>query len=104
MVCPSQCHDHSTSRELADGAGLFQYVMDSSGPCPHTLRLEGILTALYGDYRATLQAVLASNSSSSMRRPLKEKFCGIESIGEVDIMEQTPEALVSGWNRLFDLS
>ncbi|HMU32220.1 MAG TPA: hypothetical protein PKD43_19140, partial [Nitrospira sp.] len=41
-------------------AGLFQYVMDSSGPLPATHMLEGTLTALHGDYRATpARAVLA---------------------------------------------
>ena len=60
---------------------------------------------LYGDYRATpAKAVLAVHSSSSMRRPLKgEVLWHREYRKEVDIMEQTPEALVSGWNEALRL-
>ena len=75
------------------------------GPLPATHRLEGILTVLYGDYRANLQRLFwPSNSSSSMRRPLKgEVLWHREYRKEVDIMEQTPEALVSGWNEALRL-
>ena len=86
-------------------AGLFQYVMDSSGPLPATHRLEGILTALYGDYRATpAKAVLAVqffflHEASAQGEVLWHR----EYRKEVDIMEQKPEALVSGWNEALRL-
>lgn len=81
-------------------AGLFQYVMDSSGPLPATHMLEGTLTALYGDYRATpAKAVLAVqffllHEASSQAEVLWHQ----EYRKEVDVMDQKPEALLSGWN------
>lgn len=86
-------------------AGLFQYVMDSSGPLPATHMLEGTLTALHGDYRATpARAVLAVqflflHEASAQGEVLWHR----EYRNEVDIMEQTPEALVSGWNEALRL-
>lgn len=80
--------------------GLFQYVMDSSGPLPATHMLEGTLTALYGDYRATPgKAVLAVqffllHEASAQAEVLWHQ----EYRKEVDVMEQQPEALVKGWN------
>lgn len=86
-------------------AGLFQYVMDSSGPLPATHRLEGTLTALYGDYRATpAKAVLAVqffllHEASAQAEVLWHQ----EYWKEVNVMEQQPEALVSGWNEALRL-
>lgn len=86
-------------------AGLFQYVMDSSGPLPATHSLEGTLTALYGDYRATpAKAVLSVqffllHQASGQAEVLWHQ----EYRKEVDIIEQTPEALVSGWNEALRL-
>ena len=86
-------------------AGLFQYVMDSSGPLPATHSLEGTLTALYGDYRATpAKAVLAVqffllHEASGQAEVLWHQ----EYRKEVDVMERTPEALVSGWNEALRL-
>ncbi|MDF0668269.1 MAG: ABC-type transport auxiliary lipoprotein family protein [Nitrospira sp.] len=86
-------------------AGLFQYVMDSSGPLPATHLLEGTLTALYGDYRATpAKAVLAVqffllHEASSQAEVLWHQ----EYRKEVEVMERTPEALVSGWNEALRL-
>ncbi len=86
-------------------AGLFQYVMDSSGPLPATHLLEGTLTALYGDYRATpAKAVLAVqffllHEASSQAEVLWHQ----EYRKELEVMERTPEALVSGWNEALRL-
>ena len=80
--------------------GLFQYVMDSSGPLPATHMLDGTLTALYGDYRATpAKAVLAVqffllHEASGQAEVLWHQ----EYRKEVDVMEQKPEALVKGCN------
>lgn len=81
-------------------AGLFQYVMNSSGALLATHILEGTVTALYGDYRATpakavlgLQFFLLHEPSSHV-----EILWHQEYRKEVDVMDQTPEALVSGWN------
>ncbi|MDF0676992.1 MAG: ABC-type transport auxiliary lipoprotein family protein [Nitrospira sp.] len=86
-------------------AGLFQYVMGSSGPLPATHMLEGTLTALYGDYRATpAKAVLVVqffllHEASGQAEVLWHQ----EYRKEVNVMEQKPEALVSGWNEALRL-
>ena len=81
-------------------AGLFQFVMDSSGSLPPTHILEGTVTALYGDYRASpakavlgLQFVLVHDAAASMDMIWHNQYRK-----EVEVMERSPEALVSGWN------
>ena len=81
-------------------AGLFQYVMDSSGPLAATHILEGTVTALYGDYRAIpskavlgLQFFLIHEASSPAAIILHQEYRK-----EVELTEKSPEALVSGWN------
>jgi uncharacterized lipoprotein YmbA len=81
-------------------AGLFQYLTDSSGPLPATHILEGTVTALYGDYRATplkvvlgLQFVLMHDTAASTDMIWHDQYRK-----EVEVGEQSPEALVSGWN------
>lgn len=101
LSCPMQCLLTQQVLNWLTMAGLFQYVMDSSGPLPATHMLEGALTALYGDYRATLQRLFwlsnSSSSSSFTRRPLRQRFCGIRSIGKKwTSQNRAPEALVSG--------
>lgn len=87
-------------------AGLFQYVMDSSGPLPATYILEGTVTALYGDYRATpakavlgLQFFLLHEPSSLHAEIMWHR----EYRKEVDVTERSPEALVNGWNAALQL-
>jgi cholesterol transport system auxiliary component len=81
-------------------AGLFHYVMDSSGPLPATHILEGRVTALYGDYRATptkavlgLQFFLVLEASSHAEIMWHQQYRK-----EVEAMDPAPEALVSSWN------
>ncbi len=81
-------------------AGLFQYVLDSSGPLPATHILEGIVTALYGDHRTApikavlgLQLFLVDETANSTRIIWHNEYRK-----EVEVVGQSPEALVSGWN------
>ena len=81
-------------------AGLFHYVTDSSGPLPATYILDGMVTALYGDYRATpfkivlgLQFVLMHDVSASTDIIWHDQYRK-----EVEVREESPEALVSGGN------
>lgn len=78
FVLPNSMLTLQTLNWLA-AAGLFQYVLDSSETLPATYILQGTVTALYGDYSAT---------------PTK----AIQYRKEVEVVEQSPEALVSGWN------
>jgi cholesterol transport system auxiliary component len=82
-------------------ARLFQYVLDSSGSLSPTHILEGTVTALYGDYRANpakaimgLQFVLVHDTAGSTEIIWQNQYRK-----EVAVTEQTPEALVSGWNK-----
>jgi len=86
--------------EWLSAAGLFEYVMDSSGPLPATHTLEGRVTALYGDYRSTpakavlgLQFFLIRETSSE-----PEIFLQREYRKEVELSDTSPDALVNGWN------
>lgn len=81
-------------------AGLFQIVMDSSGSLPPTHILEGTVTALYGDYRANpakavlgLQFILVHDTA-----PSRDMIWHNQYRKEVEVREQSPEALVSGWS------
>jgi hypothetical protein len=62
--------------------------------------LEGTVTALYGDYRATpvkavlgLEFVLVHDTAASI-----DMIWHNEYRKEVEVGDQSPEALVSGWN------
>lgn len=81
-------------------AGLFQYVMDSSAPLSATRILDGTVTALYGDYRATspkavlgLQFFLIDQAASPADIVWHQEYRQ-----EVEVTERSPEALVRGWN------
>jgi cholesterol transport system auxiliary component len=82
-------------------AGLFQYVMDSSGSLQATHTLEGNVTALFGDDRGTpSKAVLGLQFFLLSEAPHPENVMWHrEYREEVDLPEQSsPEALVKGWN------
>ena len=84
---------------------LLLAITGTNGKTSVSHLVEGILTALYGDYRATpAKAVLAVqffflHEASAQGEVLWHR----EYRNEVDIMEQTPEALVSGWNEALRL-
>ena len=83
------------------GSGLFQYVTSSSSPVEPTVELQGVISALYGDYRDTrapkavleIQFFLVRNVSS---RPVIvfQKTYHEESL----LKGNSPETLVTGWN------
>jgi hypothetical protein len=82
-------------------SGLFKYVTSSSSPVEPTMELEGVISALYGDYRETevpkavleIQFFLVRNASS---RPVIvfQKTYHEESL----IKGNSPDTLVEGWN------
>lgn len=83
------------------GSGLFQYVMSSSSPVEPTVELEGVINALYGDYRdinipkavLEMQFLLIRNVSS---RPVIvfQKTYHEETL----IKGNSSDALAAGWN------
>ena len=81
-------------------ADLFHYVMESSGELEAQYILDGTITAMYGDYRATpskavlgLQVFLIHEAASQ-----DEILWHQEYRQGVDVEGQTPDALVSAWN------
>jgi len=99
FVVPDVMLTQQTTNWLT-AAGLFQYVMDSSGSLPPTHILEGTVTALYGDYRANpakavlgLQFVLVHDTAASTDMIWHNQYRK-----EVEVSKQSPEALASGWN------
>ena len=87
------------------GSGLFQYVINSSSSVEPTVELEGVISALYGDYRNTkvpkavleIQFFLVRNVSS---RPVIvfQKTYHEETL----IKGNSPDALVTGWDLALD--
>lgn len=99
FVVPDVMLTQQTTNWLT-AAGLFQYVMDSSGSLPPTHILEGTVTALYGDYRANpakavlgLQFVLVHDTAASTDMIWYNQYRK-----EVEVSKQSPEALASGLN------
>ena len=82
------------------GSGLFKYVMSSSSPVEPTVELEGVISALYGDYRDTkvpkavleIQFFMVRNVSS---RPVI--IFGKTYHEETLIKGNSPDHLVAGW-------
>jgi len=82
-------------------SGLFKYVTSSSSPVEPTMELEGVISALYGDYsdieapKAVLeiQFFLVRNVSS---RPVI--VFGKTYREETPVKGNSPDALVAGWN------
>lgn len=86
-------------------AGVFQYVIDSSGPLSATHRLEGNVTALYGDYRAAPSKAVLSLQFFLVQVPSDpaDILWHQEYRKEVELSEKSPEALVKGWNEALRL-
>jgi cholesterol transport system auxiliary component len=88
-------------RKWLTGSGLFQYVISSSSPVESTVELEGVISALYGDYRDTkvpkavleIQFFLVRNVSS---RPVIvfQKTYHEETL----IKGNSPDTLAAGWS------
>ena len=82
-------------------SGLFQYVMSSSSPVEATVELEGMISAIYGDYRDTkvpkavleMQFFLVRNVSSGPVIVFGKTYHQ-----EILIKGNPPDALVAGWN------
>ena len=83
------------------GSGLFQYVLSSSSPVEPTVELEGVINALYGDFRDTqvpkavleIQFYLVRNVSSRPVIVFQKTYHE-----EIFIKGNSPDALVTGWN------
>jgi cholesterol transport system auxiliary component len=87
------------------GSGLFKYVMGFSSPVESTFELEGVVSALYGDYSDTespkavleIQFFIVRNASS---RPVI--VFGKTYQEKTLIKGNSPDALVAGWNQALE--
>jgi cholesterol transport system auxiliary component len=83
------------------GSGLFQYVISSSSPVEPSVELEGVISALYGDYSNTkvpkavmeIQFFLVRNVSSRPVIVFQKTYHE-----ETFIKGNSPDTLVAGWN------
>lgn len=90
-------------RNWLTATGLFQYVMDSSGPLPATHTLEGTVTALYGDYRATPAKAVLGLQFFLLLETSSEPILQREYRKEIELSEKSPDGLVNGWNSALQL-
>lgn len=89
------------TRSWLDDSGLFQYVVDAPSQVMPDYTLEGVLTALYGDYRdqQAPKAVLGLQFLiTSGRESRPEIVFHSEYRREVPLNNGRPETLVAGWN------
>ena len=83
------------------GSGMFQHVTGSSSPVDPTVELEGVISALYGDYRNTevpkavleIQFFLVGDVSSQPVIVFQKTYHE-----EALIKGNSPDSLVAGWN------
>ena len=88
-------------RKWLSESGLFQYVISSSSPVEPTMELEGVISALYGDYRNTedaravleIQFFLVRNGPSQPVIVFQKTYRK-----ETIIKGNSPDSLVAGWN------
>lgn len=82
-------------------ARLFQHVVETSSSLEAGYLLEGVVNALYGDFRlnGSPKAVLNMQIVVIKDRPAREEIVfRREYQEEVDIGDLSPDALVGGWN------
>lgn len=88
-------------RKWLSKSGLFQSVISSSSPVEPTMELEGIISALYGDYKNSqapravleIQFFLVGNVSS---RPVIDFQRTYHE--ETPVKGNSPDSLVAAWN------
>jgi cholesterol transport system auxiliary component len=88
-------------RKWLTGSGLFRYVISSGSPVEPTMELEGVISALYGDFRNNeapkavleIQFFLVGNISSQPVMVFQKTYRE-----ETLIKGNSPDSLVAGWN------
>lgn len=87
-------------------SGAFAHVVNQSLPVEPTFRLEGVITALYGDYRSKT----APKGAIGLEFYLMKIDAGAETIvfrrdyrQTIDLHEDSPQALTKGWNNGLEL-
>ena len=92
-------------RNALTASHIFEHVITRSSDLQPTYRLEGIVNAIYGDFRnmnaprAVLEAqFFVTNQTGRERQVLLDRTYS----KAIPISGRTPEALVKGWNEALD--
>lgn len=104
FISPGLMIAEDVQKWLAD-SDLFKYVFLGSSPVEPTLKLEGVVSALYGDYRDTnapkavmkIQFFLIRNVSF---RPVI--VFGKTYHEKIPLKGNSPDALVAGWDQALE--
>ena len=84
---------------------IFRHVINSSSQLEPTHVLEGVVNALYGDFRdpGTPKAVLEMEFFLRKESASKAKIVAAKRYAKsVAVNERSPEALVKGWNEALE--
>lgn len=99
LISPGSLISQAVTRWIS-GSGLFEHVMDSSGYTDPQYVLEGMVTALYGDYRVSGQYRAVMAIQFFLVRdivPQPEILAHREYHEESRLEATSPDALVEGW-------
>lgn len=100
LIAPAALITEELRKALAR-SGVFAYVINSSSRLRPTHRLEGIVNALYGDFRdgaagravVEIEFFLARQSQAGTEIVMDKRYSQ-----SVPLARRSPEALVKGWN------
>ena len=103
FVSPVSMFTEEIRKRLA-GSGLFKHVVDPSSLLDSTYILEGAVTALYGDYRAStapkavmeIQFFLLQETDSNLKIIFQSQHHK-----EEPFKGNTPDGLINSWNTAF---
>lgn len=104
LIAPAALVTEEVLRGLAQ-AEIFQHVISPSNQLQPTYRLEGTVTALYGDFRNAGASRAVLEMEFFLSKPLPgatEIIIGKRYARSVPLGGRTPEALVKGWNEALD--
>ena len=104
LIPPAALVAEEVRRGLAQ-SGIFQYVINSSSEVQPTYRLDGTVSAMYGDFRniGAPQAVLEMEFFLTKPTPGATQVVIAKRYSKVvPLRSRTPEALVKGWNEALE--
>jgi cholesterol transport system auxiliary component len=104
LIAPAALLTEEVRRGLAQSR-TFEYVVNSSSQLQATHRLDGIVNALYGDFRniAASRAVLEIEFFLSKQLPTGTEIVMNKRYSKaVPLSGRSPDALVKGWDEALD--
>jgi ABC-type uncharacterized transport system auxiliary subunit len=100
LIAPAALATEEIRKALAR-SGIFEYVISPSDQLPSTFRLQGIINALYGDFRNShgasavveIEFFLTRQASNPNEIAIAKRYSK-----SVPLTARSPEALVKGWD------